>query len=134
MQDVADGTLDLPTALVYRAYSVLGLPGVPDEYLGGVPRRDDDVFQQMALLQPAVPEALQSDYTALLARPTSPDSVFAQQAPQPMALAIDVSFQDPEPTLAPPCHGWATSENADSRFLVHMCTDNGLGTSGVDIA
>jgi len=130
MDDVAAGTLDLPTALLYRAYSALNLSGVPEKYMTGVPRRDDDVFQQMAVLQPTVSESLQAAYASLLVRPTDTRSVFAQQ---PTALIGGVAADEPEPTLAPPCHGWATSGDGDSRFLVHMCTDNGLGTATTDI-
>ncbi len=130
MQSYSAGEIDLPTALLYRAYSALGLPGVPDEFSTGVPTRDDDVFQQMALLRPTLAADIQAKFTPLLVRPTDPQSVFAAQ---PVALAAGVAFQEPEPTQPPPCHGWADSGNADNRFKVWRCTDSGL-TTDADMA
>ena len=46
MQAVNEGRIDPVTGLLYRAYGLFGLDGLPDEFAVGVPRADDGLFHR----------------------------------------------------------------------------------------
>jgi hypothetical protein len=129
-QAVAEGRLDQVTGLIYRAYSALGMPGLPEEFAGAAPLRDDGVLASMAALNPELSAEDQARLEPFLVRPTDPQSIFHAQ---PTALVGGALIaEDVHPTAQ--CSNWADSADLDTRFKVWACADNDTDAAELDIA
>jgi hypothetical protein len=129
-QAVADGTLDPVTGLLYRAYGLFGLPGLPDEFAAGVPRADDGLFAEMVEMMPTLSAADQAKLRPFVVRPTDPDSIFAAA---PAAIA-GIGPIAQAPATGATCRDWAESGAADPRFKIWACRDRDTAAAAADIA
>ncbi len=128
-QAVAAGTLDQVTGLLYRAYGLFGLPGLPDEFAAGVPRADDALFAEIVELLPTLPPEDQSKLRPFVVRPTDPDSIFAAQPTASVGALLG-----PAPATDATCNDWANSGAADSRFKIWACRDTDAAAANAAIA
>lgn len=134
---VEAGQIDEITGLIYRAQSALGVPGVPDEYLAGVPRPDDGVFAAMANFALDASEADQARLRPYLVRPTEPDSVFHPATTASRGVVSDTPIgiaQQPAQHPTATCSNWSNSGDLDSRFKVWACADSDAQDAEIDIA
>ncbi len=129
-QAVADGRIDLVTGLVYRAYGLFGLPGLPDEFAAGVPRADDGLLAEMVELMPTLSVDDQAKLQPFLVRPTEPDSIFAAQPTAIIGGALMASATHPSAQ----CANWSDSGTLDARFKVWACRDRDAAAAERDIA
>ncbi len=129
-QAVADGRVDPVTGLLYRAYGLFGLPGLPDEFAAGVPRADDGLFAQMAALMPTLSADDQAKLQPFLARPTEPNSIFGVAPTAIVGQAARVAANHPTAQ----CANWTHSGDADTRFKVWACRDQDAAAADSDVA
>ena len=76
--DLAAGTIDYPTSLLYRGYALYGDSRLPAQYAGGVDPKDDSFFIEASRAD--LPADVAQALAPYLARPSDPASWFAQGA------------------------------------------------------
>jgi hypothetical protein len=70
------GSLDEPTALLYRVYAIFGDPRLPAEYASTTWDEDGGALAEAALQIDTLPPEVAAELRPYLARPTDPSSVF----------------------------------------------------------
>ena len=74
--DLAAGTIDRPTAILYRVYAVFGDQRLPAKYVSTVDVEDSAALMAARLELDSLPEAIAAELRPFLVRPTDPSSVF----------------------------------------------------------
>ena len=85
-QAYANGTIDRPTWLRYRVYSMFGVDALPAEYARGARTGDDMSLQAEFERGDPLPPDVRDELTAYLSRPTSKKSVFRGTGIAPASL------------------------------------------------
>ncbi|MEP7360102.1 MAG: hypothetical protein ABI744_00850 [Chloroflexota bacterium] len=128
--DVAAGKIDPVTGLLYRAYGLFGLAGLPDEYATGVPRADDALFNEIVDMLPTLSTDDQAKLRPFIVRPTEPDSIFATQPTAVVGELLGRAATQASVT----CRDWANSGAADPRFKIWACRDGDASAAEAAIA
>lgn len=115
--DLAAGRISYHDSLIFRAFALLGDPRLPRTYWGaGSAEHDGPLFREIALADAGFTPAQRAKLAPLLARPSSPESIFNQPASSPAAPAALASTGSCSST------GWANRRSADGKLMVWaMC-------------
>ena len=95
-QALQAGQIDYPTSVLYRAYALFGDPRLPQAYQGSGSSLEDEGFFFEAR-QPDLPAAIQTQLRPFLVRPSSPESIFNQPAPQSVRPQTSACPADTDP-------------------------------------
>jgi hypothetical protein len=90
---LADGKIDKPTSLLYRAWSFYGDSRLPSEYDGEITAAEDDaLFDEIETTIPTLPPDQAAMLTPFVVRPTDSRSYFNAHvtpgAAEPLAFAV----------------------------------------------
>lgn len=120
------GTLDVGTALLYRAYALFWDPRLPADYDGdGSSGEDSSFFSDVARAWPSLDQAGRDALAPFLARPNDPASVFNKPVSAPLvsagvhAAADEVVLCPTKPDGSP---GWNSTEG--TKVVVWSCGDD----------
>jgi hypothetical protein len=75
---LADGTIDYPTSLLYRAYLMVDDPQLPPQFAGNAPAEDSTLFTEIEQAGATLPADIRQKLVPYTARPTDPRSVHSQ--------------------------------------------------------
>ena len=123
------------TALEYRAKAMFGLPGLPDEFAGGVPREDSAALAEIAAMIDTLSPADQARLRPYLLRPTQAGSAFSAMARE-VAVRGGGALAPAGAPMAPgaACQKWVDSGDLDQRFKVWACADADAQAAEIDVA
>ncbi len=132
-QALANGTIDYPTALLYRVWALYQAPELPEAYDGaGTLGEDTGLFFELSHARESLPQEIETQIAPYLVRPNDPTSIFSQD-PGTIALNRNPRAPNPPPigcalnALGQP--DWRYTESAGNHFVVWSC---GGGVGGTD--
>ncbi len=136
--DLAAGTIDEPTSLLYRIEAMFGAPELPQKYQAGVPEEDGAAIATAQQELDQMPADVRAQIEPFLVRPTDPTSVFhggggsppaSPASPSSSAIShgrLRAAGAAAEPVCGP--DGWASIANEELNITVWGLCGNGRST------
>ncbi len=125
-RDLAEGTIDYATSLMYRVWALFSAPELPEAYDGeGSSGEDNYLFLELSNVRGSLPDEVEQAIAPYLARPDDPASIWSQSFAE-----IGGGPQAETPRCPANAQGQADwRSNGTEHFVVWSC---GGGVNGPD--